>query len=222
MRKRVFVALPEFLDLLQCAVTFSCGDPADRNLEAHVDALNSQIDLNNAAIDNFASEQASARDKLKRHYLTDQQSGHLSAVALEATNKDALVSSQNSLQRIREQITDVRAQLRTHGPAATELNRLLKGYLGHSHISFEPVENGYKVCRNKQESIKPLGEGEKTAVAFCYFLTSLAAEGRNIDDTIVVLDDPISSLDARAMTHVVGTIRRLFKIPFRFLFSLTT
>lgn len=183
----------------------------DQNLQTHVNELNAQIELNNEAINNFASEQSSAREKLRRHYLSDQHSNYLSALSLESANKISMNSSQNELARIRSQIATIRAQLRTHGPAATELNRHLKSYLGHSHISLEAVEDGYRICRDKKESIKPLSEGEKTAVAFCYFLTSLIAEGRKIEETIVVLDDPISSLDARAMTHVVSTIRRLFK-----------
>jgi wobble nucleotide-excising tRNase len=65
-----------------------------------------------------------------------------------------------------------------------------------------------------------LSEGEKTAVAFCYFLTSLASEGRKIGELVIVLDDPISSLDTRAMTHVVSVVRRTFSNPTQ-LFVLT-
>lgn len=42
-------------------------------------------------------------------------------------------------------------------------------------------------------------------------MTSLKAEGRQLNDVIAVLDDPISSLDARAMTHVVSMTRRVFE-----------
>jgi wobble nucleotide-excising tRNase len=90
------------------------------------------------------------------------------------------------------------------------LNKLLKSYLGHHKITLAPTEQGYQICRDEKPSNKPLSEGEKTAVAFCYFVTALTAEGRKIEDVIVVIDDPVSSLDTRAMSHVVGMIRLRF------------
>lgn len=185
----------------------------DEQFREAVSLLNIEVDNNNSSIENFSNEQESAQNKLKRHYLVDHKSLYFEAVLYERDSKKTLDESREKLQKIRAAISETRAQLRTHGPAARELNKHLKSYLGHDHISLESVDDGYRICRDRKESQKPLSEGEKTAVAFCYFLTSLAAEGREIKDTIVVLDDPISSLDARAMTHVVSVIRITFKNP---------
>jgi wobble nucleotide-excising tRNase len=174
------------------------------------EAANGVISRNNEAVDNFANEQKAAKSKIKAHHLADHQSGYDEAVALEEKTKEARDKAVTALAKLRQKVGTLRAQLRTHGPAAGELNRLLKSYLGHSHISLQAVDDGYRICRDGKVSRKPLSEGEKTAVAFCYFVTSLASEGRRSADLIVVLDDPISSLDARAMTHVVSMIRRRF------------
>lgn len=182
----------------------------DDRMRTGYQRVNQLIAANNKALDNFASEQKAARDKIKAHHLADHQSGYNEAVALEADAKRKHETAASTLAELRRSIAALREQLRSHGSAAAELNRLLRSYLGHAHITLEAVDEGYRICRDGKVSRKPLSEGEKTAVAFCYFITSLASEGRQTADLIVVLDDPISSLDARAMTHVVSMIRRQF------------
>ncbi|MFO7033318.1 hypothetical protein B9T07_26845, partial [Limnospira fusiformis CCALA 023] len=50
-------------------------------------------------------------------------------------------------------------------------------------------------------------EGERTALALCHFLTALNANGRDVSQVIVVIDDPISSLDTRAQSHALALIK---------------
>jgi wobble nucleotide-excising tRNase len=50
-------------------------------------------------------------------------------------------------------------------------------------------------------------EGEKTAIALCYFLSTLEADDRKIKDLIVVIDDPVSSLDTKAMNYACSLVR---------------
>lgn len=51
-----------------------------------------------------------------------------------------------------------------------------------------------------------MSEGERTAVAFSYFLTNLEEGEAPLEETIVVLDDPISSLDANHIYSVYSLI----------------
>ncbi|WP_439538635.1 AAA family ATPase [Sphingomonas sp.] len=183
-------------------------DASDDKINLQIENLHSVIDDNNTAIDNFANEQEQARIKLKNHYLADEQSAYRAALRLEEAARNDFEKSNQTLNAIRREIVQIRQQIRAHGPAAAELNKLLASYLGHNQITLAAVDDGYRICRNGSESLKPLSEGEKTAVAFCYFITALTAEGRKVSDLVVVLDDPISSLDTRAMTHVVSMIKR--------------
>ncbi len=173
-----------------------------------VSSLNYQITANNAAIDNFENERRTAKLKLKRHYLFEGKDAYESAKLKSEKSEEACKAARRIVDEINQKISELRAKLKSHGLAAPQLNSLLHGYLGHKHISVETVEEGYRICRDGKESRKPLSEGEKTALAFCYFLTALNSEGRKTQDLVIVLDDPISSLDARAMTHVVRTVRQ--------------
>jgi wobble nucleotide-excising tRNase len=78
--------------------------------------------------------------------------------------------------------------------------------LGHKELSILSVEEGYVIRRRGRPIEGSPSEGEKTAIALCYFLSSLEAEGRSIRDRIVIIDDPISSLDSRALNYACSLI----------------
>lgn len=50
-------------------------------------------------------------------------------------------------------------------------------------------------------------EGEKTAIALAYFLSTIESDGRKLNDLIVVIDDPISSLDTKALNYACALVR---------------
>lgn len=87
------------------------------------------------------------------------------------------------------------------------MNELLHSYLGHKELDIKTSAAGYQIQRNGRSVTSSLSEGEKTAIALCYFLSTLEAEGRDKRKLIVVVDDPISSLDTRALHHAFGLIK---------------
>jgi wobble nucleotide-excising tRNase len=56
-----------------------------------------------------------------------------------------------------------------------------------------------------------LSEGEKTALAFAYFLSKVTIETKQKEDTIIVIDDPISSLDDNRIYSTAFLIQEIFK-----------
>jgi wobble nucleotide-excising tRNase len=54
---------------------------------------------------------------------------------------------------------------------------------------------------------KNLSEGEKTAIAFAYFITRVQDGQHKLADSIVVVDDPISSLDANHLFNTYAIIK---------------
>lgn len=65
-----------------------------------------------------------------------------------------------------------------------------------------------------------LSDGEKTALAFAYFLSKVATEVKDKSNTIVVIDDPISSLDDNRLYQTAYWIHKEFK-EYRQLFVLS-
>lgn len=61
------------------------------------------------------------------------------------------------------------------------------------------------------EVAKNLSEGEKTAITFSYFIAKLNDKNTTKNDTIVFLDDPISSLDSNHLFNIYSIIQNELK-----------
>lgn len=78
--------------------------------------------------------------------------------------------------------------------------------MGRKDIILTANEKGYSIKRNGVIA-KNLSEGEKTAIAFCYFISKMEEKGFEIKDSLIVVDDPISSLDTNALYAAGAFIR---------------
>jgi wobble nucleotide-excising tRNase len=84
--------------------------------------------------------------------------------------------------------------------------------MGHVHVKldYDPIKQAYLLKRGGTIA-KRLSEGEKTAIAFAHFIASLQQQEFNKSESIVVIDDPISSLDATACYFIYGLVKALEK-----------
>lgn len=137
-------------------------------------------------------------------------------------NKIGEVKTQ--IEQIKNRQGELERSLREHRRPAEELNQDLASYLGHSEIRFEASETGYRIIR-RGTLAKSLSEGEETAIAFLYFLKTLEDKDFHKGDGIVVVDDPVSSLDSNFLYCAFGFMKnrlkdvgQLFVLTHNFLF----
>ena len=120
--------------------------------------------------------------------------------------EQAVQKSKKRVAVIGEEVSKLEREVSDHSRSADMFNASLRTYLGHGELQLDVRENGYVIAR--QGNVNPLpSEGEKTAIALLYFLTSLKKDGFNIKESIIVLDDPVSSLDASSLFAAYGFIR---------------
>lgn len=172
-----------------------------------VNAVNAVIHQHNEAVSDFAKHQQVARDAIKRHFLAeghDEYRSNIRAVTDAEAERSRAETARNKLQG---EITALRTKVRTHGPAADTITKLVKAYLGHGELTVVAAKEGYELHRHGKLVKGAPSEGEKTALALCYFLSTLLADGRRVKDLTIVIDDPISSLDTRAMNYACALIR---------------
>ncbi|TFV94883.1 AAA family ATPase [Leifsonia flava] len=81
-------------------------------------------------------------------------------------------------------------------PTAEILTRDVERLLGRGDLRFQTTTDGkhYRIERS-DEPATHLSEGERTAIALLHFLASIRREVVPGDEPIVVIDDPVSSLD---------------------------
>lgn len=176
-------------------------------LSERLDRLMRLVERHNGEQDVFTERQQKARDELKFAVLIERSAEH-NALREEAAAAEA---AQKVRQRLHTKLVDraaaLRVEVRDHGPAVERINAALRAYLGHGELRLEVFEEGYRILRHGAVLAGPLSEGERTAIALCYFLSKLEEEGRDISTQIVVIDDPVSSLDAGALNYTFNLLK---------------
>ena len=122
----------------------------------------------------------------------------VSSMMVGALNRQAMA--------IRSEISRLEVEITEHRKPAEELNDDLRSYLGHGDLQLEVKGNGYVLNRSGVPASE-LSEGEITAIALLYFLKSLTDHRFDLTKGVVVLDDPVSSLDANSLFLAFGFIR---------------
>ncbi|OFW34439.1 MAG: hypothetical protein A3J28_02300 [Acidobacteria bacterium RIFCSPLOWO2_12_FULL_60_22] len=178
----------------------------DAAARQHVSDLNAVIEAHNRSQDEFSQTQEAARKKLQEHFLADRQTDYRTLKADVTAAKSALDELEVRYQALTPKAEQLRQDMRQHGPAAEMINGMIHSYLGHKELQIATLDTGYEIRRNGNPVSGSLSESEKTAIALCYFLSTLEAEGRQLKNLIVVVDDPISSLDTKALHYAFSLI----------------
>lgn len=175
------------------------------NTEA-VEAVNRIIHKHNQASEDFETRVSSARKRLAMDLIAaDIDEFKRLQDAVQAASSESQAAKDKS-DKLAASIKEIENEIIEHRQPAEDLSNDLRQYLGHGELQLAVKDTGYTITRNG-EPAQMLSEGEMTAIALLYFLKSL--EGRDFDlaNGVVVLDDPVSSLDANAMHLAFSLIR---------------
>lgn len=172
-----------------------------------VNNLNEIIRRHNKACDDFNVRTSKARDGLAHDEIA-QQIEEYSRLVLEAqTSASSITPIEEELYNLSDEITRLEREIVEHRQPADELTEDLRKYLGHDELRLEVKDTGYVLVRGDVPA-ESLSEGEATALSLLYFLKSLGDRRFDIRQGVVVLDDPVSSLDANALFLAFGFIRQ--------------
>lgn len=169
------------------------------------------IEAHNNAVERRDENMKAAFERLEKHKLAENQVRWKSLTDEKKLVEEKSASAREKLSKLVLRREELKSKLFNHGKGADLLNRTIHDYLGHDEIKLVAEEGGYKLQRSGGEDARELSEGEKSAIAFSYFLTLLEGEGRNLKDLVVVIDDPVSSLDSVARTQAFSLIIRKTK-----------
>ena len=168
--------------------------------------LNAVISKHNQETDEFQTAISAARtaieESLVAQSLTEYQQKK-NEVDVVAT---ALQAASDKATALKTEVREIEKDIEEHRRPADELNADIRSYLGRDELTFEIQGSGYQISRNGTPA-KNLSEGERTAIAFLYFLKSLGDKSFSLKDGIVIIDDPVSSLDSNALFHAFGFMK---------------
>lgn len=166
----------------------------------------------NRKTDSFADEVKAARTRLHQHELAQALPGWQERQKRGTETNKARDEAETAKRNAESEIKKLEADILQHRTPADELNRELVSYLGHDEIQLVTEQTGYRLTRRGAVAGN-LSEGERTAIAFLYFLKSLGDRSFDLANGIVVIDDPISSLDTNSTYSAFAFMKRKLRDP---------
>ena len=185
----------------------SLGLEAPEGVRSTLDALVSVLLQHNEACEGFDERVRNARKSLENHFVASTLDEYRDLKEKIRSIQEIRIKYRDRVNVIGNEIAELEQQVLDHGPAAETLNADLRGYLGPGSLQLEVQQRGYRLVRNGQIAHDP-SEGEMTAIALLYFLRTLESHGFDLNHGVVVLDDPVSSLDENALFMASAYIRR--------------
>ncbi|OQR29724.1 hypothetical protein BWR59_19895 [Pseudomonas sp. Bc-h] len=188
-----------------------------------IDAANIKVTEHNRLVSSFTAEQSKLTGDVWRYLIDVELKSTLTDYA---TDKSRLVKgiegiaasrtkADESITAVQVEIDQIETELTSVKPTVIAINKILKNF-GFRSFSLDPacVGNSYRLIRSDGKDAKQtLSEGEKTFVTFLYFyhlLRGSVTTSGITSDRIVVIDDPVSSLDSDVLFIVSSLIKELF------------
>jgi wobble nucleotide-excising tRNase len=174
-----------------------------------IEAINKTIAEHNRRTDAFDKRRQQAFDRLEKHYAAffvreEKYNESLQQIVdLERT----IDEQSENLDALNSQIRKLEEELSEAVKGAERINELLAAYFGKNDLRVTAsTEKRFQIVRGSVVA-KNLSEGEKTAIAFAYFITRVQDGRHPLGDTLIVIDDPISSLDANHLFNTYALIK---------------
>jgi len=198
----------------------SVVDPPDKpedfenTYDEIIKELNEIIQQHNGKVDNHDEEVKTAKEKLELHLIDvaiKEQSYKKvkkdleDSIEEEKTAKEILGTNNEKIEVFERKTSDI-------AKAVQKINNHLKEFFGREEIKLEldVSKKGYIIKRDGQPASN-LSEGEKTAIAFSYFIVKVQEKDFRIKEGIIFIDDPISSFDSNFIYHCFSVIKYHFE-----------
>ncbi len=158
--------------------------------------------------ENFEKEKSEAKEKLIKHFSAQfiQDKKYLDVLKEQKNADEKITENKKDLDNMAVEITEVEKKLSESVKAADKVNEYIQQFFQHDGIKIVPENNRFKMSRNN-EPAKNLSEGEKTAISLAYFIASLEDKKTKLNETIVFIDDPVSSLDCNHLFNIYAFIK---------------
>ena len=177
-----------------------------------VEKINEIIELHNKRSADFEEEKRAAVEAIKRHFASTfiRDEKYFQQLTEIEQKRDQISKLGAELRNLEKELKEIDRSISSTAKGAEQINEFLKSYFGKEDVSLEVTANNKYQLIRKGKPAKNLSEGEKTALAFAYFMASLKEKGNELKETIVYIDDPVSSLDSNHLFNTYSFIKSTF------------
>jgi wobble nucleotide-excising tRNase len=193
-------------------------------LQELIDIANKEINKHNKIVANYSTEKSKliqeiwdyiiGEHKLVIEEFVKKNKGLLKGIALLDTQLKTL---REQYQTLKDEIKEANKNITSVQPTVDAINDTLNAY-GFQNFKIVPStveDNQYQIQREDGAIAETtLSEGEITFITFLYFLQLVkgSKSSENIlEERVIIVDDPISSLDSNVLFVVSSLIKEIIK-----------
>jgi len=191
------------------AVYITPPEQIEFELKIKFEGVTAIIEKHNQKTANFEQIKDGAKEKLIKHYASDflERENYKQKQEEIKTKREKHTTQTAQLSTTENERAEIEAKLSDALKGATKVNDYIKQLFQHDGIKIEVTEEKKFILKRNGFFADNLSEGEKTAISFAYFITTLEDRNTNLDDAIVFIDDPVSSLDSNHLFNISAFIR---------------
>ncbi|MHC5252897.1 AAA family ATPase [Listeria kieliensis] len=198
--------------------------PQIKKINNCLESANKLIEKNNYTFEFQESEQSHCRDMLWEHIVSELEiniSDRITKIksreaAIEGiTNKIEIIDRER--QEIEERMKYIQQGITSVNPTANEINSILEKFdFKGFYLKENPDQVGTYIILREDGSLvgETLSEGEYNFITFLYFYCLVYGSSDSVAtarEKIVVIDDPISSLDSNVLFIVSTLVKKIIK-----------
>lgn len=193
------------------------------DIGAIIDKLNAQISARNNIVSDIKNQKIKCKKEVWEYLayvLKDVVKTYRDTITKISVDVSALNTQMKTLiaegKQLNNDIAELNKQVVNTEAAIEGINRIIhtSGFQGFSLKAKEGVQNTYEVIRPNGSIAEKLSEGERNFIAFLYFyhLVKGSYSSDEVKEKIVVIDDPVSSMDSGALFIVSALVREMIEV----------
>lgn len=186
----------------------------EKEINQNISILNEIIEKHNLQVIGHNEEVTKSKENLELHTIAKaiidedfrkMDNEFIISLSNEKTTLDELSDVEKEVEKLEKETSQI-------GGALAKINKHLKSYFGKDEIllDLDSSKKGYLIYRDGIPASN-LSEGEKTAIAFSYFIVKTEERDFKVSTGVIFIDDPISSLDSNFVYHSFSLIKEHFQ-----------
>lgn len=164
-------------------------------------ALEAVCKTHNDRVGQHAQLLAATAKEIEGHHLKAEEAEIDRQATTRTTAERQRDAAQTRIEAINDEIAALENVEGDPTPSADVLTREVARLLGRSELSFQARDGRYVVTRDGRPAVG-LSVGERSAITLVHFLEGVARSDSSTGKPIVVIDDPVSSLDSNVFMGI--------------------
>lgn len=188
-----------------------------------IDKINKQIKANNDVVDDIDNQKKRCKRMFREYiasiaqpYIDKYNDNYAKADTEVKKAEDAWKDLDKESRKIDDEIAELNKSVKNTIDTVNKMNETLRetGFQGFHLRERTDIPNHYEVIRENGEAAENLSEGERNFISFLYFYHLVRGSQSRTDEKpkIVVIDDPVSSMDSSTLYIVGSLVREMIQV----------